>query len=148
MRSRRSVITRKRYSREGSASTPSGRASVLITSLDGTGRFPCTRWFRYPAESPVFSASPRYVVPRSAIRAWIVSPKGSSLNRRLRAIEQSSHTSGNFSDRYALLGPAFANQKIHLPVLERFLAYGEADRATHEVGVGELLAWPLVAVVE
>src|SRR6187200_3697944 len=80
--------------------------------------------------------------------AWIVSPKGSSLNRRLRAIEQSSHTSGNFSDRYAFLGPALADEQVDLAVLERLLADGQADRAADEVGVRELLAGALVAVVE
>jgi hypothetical protein len=63
-------------------------------------------------------------------------------------MEESSHTSGNFSDRYALLSPAFANQKIDLPVVEGLLADGEANRAANEVGVGELLARALVAVVE
>jgi len=46
-----------------------------------------------------------------------VSPKGSSLNRRLRAIEESSHTSGNFSDRCALLGTAVPEDDVDLPVL-------------------------------
>src|SRR6187551_3175961 len=80
--------------------------------------------------------------------AWIVSPKGSSLNRRLRAIEESSHTNGNFSDRYALLGAALPNQQVDLPVLEALLADGQANGAADEVGVGEFLARALVAVVE
>src|SRR4029453_8775985 len=79
---------------------------------------------------------------------WIVSPNGSSLKRRLRAIEQSSHTSGNFSGRYALLGPSFADEEIDLAVLERLLPDGQPDRAADQVGVGELLAGALVSVVE
>src|SRR6185503_1601116 len=80
--------------------------------------------------------------------AWIVSPKGSSLNRRLRAIEESSHTSGNFSDRYSFLGPALADEQVDLAVVERLLADSQPNRAADEVGVGELLAGALVAVVE
>src|SRR4029078_4498991 len=80
--------------------------------------------------------------------AWIVSPKGPSLNRRLRAIEESSHTSGNFSDRYSFLGPALADEQVDLAVVERLLADSEPNRAPDEVGVGELFAGALVAVVE
>src|SRR6185295_16988794 len=80
--------------------------------------------------------------------AWIVSPNGSSLNRRLRAIEESSHTSGNFSDRYALLGTTFADEEVDLAVVESLLADGEADGAPDQIRIRELLARALVAVVE
>jgi hypothetical protein len=41
--SSRSVITRRRYSRKCSDSTPSASASRSITPFEGTGRLPCTR---------------------------------------------------------------------------------------------------------
>ena len=43
---------RIRTSRKCSGSTPSALPSAAITSSDGTGRLPWTRWFRYPAERP------------------------------------------------------------------------------------------------
>ena len=41
-----SVMTRMRYSRKCSGSTPSASAMRAITSFDGTGRFPWTMWLR------------------------------------------------------------------------------------------------------
>ena len=53
------AMTRRRYSRKCSGSTPSAPASRTTTSFEGTGRLPCTRWFRYPAESFVCEARAR-----------------------------------------------------------------------------------------
>src|ERR1051325_8772628 len=82
------------------------------------------------------------------MRAWIVSPKGSSLNRRLRAIEQSSHTRGNFSGRYALLGTSRPDEHVDLAVVERLLAHGDAHRDAEEICIRELLPRALVPVVQ
>src|SRR5262245_60351533 len=146
MRSRRSAMWRMRTSWKWSGSTPSALASVAITSSEGTGRFPCTRWFRYPAESPVFSASARYVRPRSSISRWIVGPNGSSLKRRYRGIN--TPPPAEILDPNAPLVSGAAVTDVHPAVLEALLARGYAHRAADQVGVGELLPRALVAVVE
>src|SRR5262245_19718096 len=137
---------RMRTSWKWSGSTPSAFASDAITSSDGTGRLPCTRWFRYPAESPVLSASARYVRPRSSISRWIVGPNGSSLNRRLRGINLPPPS--EVLDPNAPLLPGAPVPDVHRPVLEALPPRGDPDRAADQVGVRELLPRALVAIVE
>src|SRR5215216_3818198 len=81
--------------------------------------------------------------------AWIVGPKGSFENRRLRAMRgQLFHARGDLAELDPLLRAPAPHEEVGSAVLERLLPDGEAHRATDQIGVRELLPRPLVAVVQ
>src|SRR6266511_4869638 len=78
----------------------------------------------------------------------MVGPNASSLKRRLRGIRASLTGSLEVLDLNAPLLPRGAVTHVDCPIFEAFLACSHPHGTADQIGIGELLAGPLVAIVE
>ncbi len=143
-----SVITRTRYSRKCSGSTPSDVAMRARTSFEGTGRLPWTMWFRYPAERPGLVREPAVRRPRLGHQPLDGRARRARCCTAVASPSTFLYPFQHVWDRNALVFGRCPRPDVDRAVLQGLPPDGHAHRSADEIRIGELLPRPLVAVVE